>query len=178
MTPPIADFRTVRLHVRDWTAEIGDPRKRHDLALRLGAMLEPDVTRYLPPDLSATRDMGRWITARQKAASVMLIETRKGDALAGLLFLFPGPDGNWRLGYLFGRDHWGGGLASEVVTHLVAHWPRHLGPILAGVMDENAASARVLVKAGFVIESQDDGLGMYRFTPRPGDGTAAPNPNT
>ncbi|KAL1891610.1 hypothetical protein Sste5346_007526 [Sporothrix stenoceras] len=78
-----------------------------------------------------------------------------------------GPDGTDRytreIGYWIGRDHWGKGLATEVASGL-GRWAlspasgiltkdgQPLRRIEAGVYAENAASSKVLERAGYVRE--------------------------
>lgn len=56
------------------------------------------------------------------------------------------------IGYLLAKSAWGKGLASELVSGLVAE-VKHHGPIklVGGVDRSNPASARVLQKAGFAL---------------------------
>ena len=63
--------------------------------------------------------------------------------------------GTVELGYWLGRQHWGRGIASEVVADLVARaWVEsRVLRLEALVFEGNLASARVLEKAGFVRES-------------------------
>ena len=70
----------------------------------------------------------------------------------------PGADVNyrtWEMGYWFTPSAWGKGYATEMVRGytrwLFATWPK-LNRVEADVYDFNAASAAVLVKAGFVKE--------------------------
>ncbi|HEX4272669.1 MAG TPA: GNAT family N-acetyltransferase [Rhizomicrobium sp.] len=57
------------------------------------------------------------------------------------------------LGFLFRRDRWGLGLASEAVAAVVAHAMGSLGlmRLAAAIRVENLAAARVLEKAGFAL---------------------------
>ena len=58
------------------------------------------------------------------------------------------------LGYWLGRRHWGGGVMTRVVA-LYAPWAMQalsLYRLSANVLDSNPASARVLLKNGFVEE--------------------------
>jgi RimJ/RimL family protein N-acetyltransferase len=75
-----------------------------------------------------------------------------GDAI-GSVDLSLIRDGSAELGFLFRRDRWGMGLASEAAAAAAAH---ALGPLglkrLASVIQvENRAAARVLEKTGFVM---------------------------
>ncbi|HSS12805.1 MAG TPA: GNAT family N-acetyltransferase, partial [Rhizomicrobium sp.] len=57
------------------------------------------------------------------------------------------------LGFLFRRDRWGLGLASEAVTAVIAHALGSLGlmRLASAIQAENLAAARVLEKAGFAL---------------------------
>lgn len=60
------------------------------------------------------------------------------------------------IGYWLGEDYWGRGIVTEALKQMVpmvfAHWPE-VERIFAGVFEHNAASMRVLEKAGFVREA-------------------------
>jgi RimJ/RimL family protein N-acetyltransferase len=62
----------------------------------------------------------------------------------------------WEIGYVFAREAWGRGLATETVRALVAFGFESLGAhrLRAGVFPGNGASARVLEKLGFTCEGQ------------------------
>jgi [ribosomal protein S5]-alanine N-acetyltransferase len=82
-----------------------------------------------------------------------------GGALAGAVGLFP-QDGEHRgcaiFGYWLGRAFWGRGIATEAARLLAAHALRERGlrRLEASVFAPNAASARVLEKAGFTLEAR------------------------
>ncbi len=81
----------------------------------------------------------------------LAVEDREDGALlgwAGLQHLEGGPE--VELGYYLGRRAWGRGLATELARALVAHGFDELGleRIVAVVRPDNAASRRVLAKAG------------------------------
>ena len=56
------------------------------------------------------------------------------------------------LGYMFARDHWGRGFATEIGRALIAHaWTRYdWAAVEACTFTDNLGSARVLDKLGFV----------------------------
>jgi RimJ/RimL family protein N-acetyltransferase len=61
----------------------------------------------------------------------------------------------WEIGYWLGRQHWGRGIASEVVAALSDEALANptVSRLEALVFAGNLASARVLEKAGFALES-------------------------
>lgn len=70
----------------------------------------------------------------------------------GLAGIAVGEDGIGKLGYHLAPTAWGQGFATEAVTALVAmtRLLARMPAVRASVMPDNPASARVLVKAGFV----------------------------
>jgi RimJ/RimL family protein N-acetyltransferase len=93
--------------------------------------------------------------ATQPQATSFAIDV-DGEAVGGIA-LHPGADVERigaEIGYWLGAEHWGRGIATAAVRLLTAH---ALGPlgyerIFALPFTRNAASARVLEKAGFVRE--------------------------
>ncbi|KAI5863336.1 acyl-CoA N-acyltransferase [Durotheca rogersii] len=100
-----------------------------------------------------------WVdfAAGQSPAVNFAICTPDG-AFAGSIGLTPGKDveyRTWEVGYWVAREHWGKGIAASALAAFTA-WAFHEFPDLlrieAGVHGENAASARVLERAGYVRE--------------------------
>lgn len=87
-------------------------------------------------------------TAREIAFAVQL---RRGD-FAGVLGFHPSPDAATELGYWLGRPFWGAGLMTEAVIAAMGWatgaWGRRA--VASGHFDDNEASGRVLIKAGFL----------------------------
>lgn len=145
-------FATERLSVGPWH-EAGDDELIGFVVDLLGA----DVGTYLPPSWQGplTRaSAGAWVAARDAEGPVLLVRERSSGDAVGLVVLFAeglGPPASLRVGYVLAREHWGRGLATEVVRGLVA-WSGTVGvdALDALVSRGNAASMRVLIKAGFV----------------------------
>ena len=77
----------------------------------------------------------------------------EADTLIGVVGLtIDGPRRQGHLGYWIGRPHWGRGYATEATRAALqwagGDWGRRM--VVAGHFADNAASARVLVKAGFL----------------------------
>ncbi len=86
--------------------------------------------------------------ARQEA--IFVLERRaEGDVIGAVGVAVDGSAGE--IGYWVGKPHWGQGYATEAVKGLLglAFEGFGLTDVHAAVMAENAASARVLEKAGF-----------------------------
>jgi RimJ/RimL family protein N-acetyltransferase len=71
-----------------------------------------------------------------------------GEGLIGVLGADQRVQGEFEIGYWFGRPYWGQGYGTEAVGAFVAE-ARRLGPLAAGHFVDNPASGRVLRKTGF-----------------------------
>lgn len=111
---------------------------------------------------------------------MLLALDRVSRVPVGLVALFevrgeePRPDVvDVRLGYVLAEGWWGRGLATELVLGLV-EWCRSqsaIRSITAGVAEGNAASERVLVKAGFQFAGLTHlGERLYEVVLRPSGG--------
>ncbi len=99
----------------------------------------------------AEDEVRHWIDSRRFSGRIgfgIAIRT-DGGTLIGTIGIGGDPV---KMGYLLGPKHWGQGYASEAIGHFVAacfdRFPK-LVLIEAEVMDDNPASARVLLKNGF-----------------------------
>ena len=84
--------------------------------------------------------------------------------LAGYLLAFD-RDGHRQIGYWYGREFWGRGVASAALGQFLALEPHR--PLHAYVIPSNPASARVLLKNGFVAGDRHlapDGVEEVQFT--------------
>lgn len=147
----LLDLHTARLHARGW----------HNLTEpELAALFTPKVVQWLPAGFQAQgsdRDRRDFLAAVSQQAEVVALQTAHGQGIGLLILAFAEDDGNTRnLGYLFAETVWGQGLASELIGGLQVLFRSSGVTLSGGVMQENAASAWVLEKAG--------------FTPRPAGG--------
>lgn len=148
---------------------LDDAEQRRALVAALIPILQPTVTRFLPPSwqFDPTPDaIDAWIEQRRYEAAIALVCRRDTQAVAGILTVREGdtPD-TLRLGYLFAEDQWGRGFATELVMGLVG-WATDTGvtQLIAGVERDNAASSAVLIKAGFEPAGvATDGVDEYRL---------------
>ncbi len=131
------------------------PLRAEDLtALHETVYADPEVTwDGLAHGLDETREAlaGKLRHAEEHGFGLLAVEDRAEGAFlgwAGLQHLEGGPE--VELAYYLGRRAWGRGLATELARALVAHARDGLGlpRVLAVVRPENAASRRVLAKAG------------------------------
>jgi RimJ/RimL family protein N-acetyltransferase len=151
-------FDTDRLRVENWNAALRDRGTRSALITELSALLTPAVTQYLPEPMQiheGPNEIEKWVSARTGESDVFCVRDARTQELLGLLVLgaSPGATGalNVRLGFLLAEKAWGKGIATELVKGLVGWCAKQASPVqlLGGVEVENAASAAVLIKAGF-----------------------------
>jgi RimJ/RimL family protein N-acetyltransferase len=157
-------FETDRLRVENWNGALRDGGGRAALLAALADLLTPAVTKYLPEPMRLAGGPGAieaWAAARDAESDVFCVRDKQTRALRGLLILGADQDAagglTLRLGFLLAESAWGQGYATELVHGLVA-WCESQelsGQLLGGVEPQNAASAAVLIKAGF---SRDAGM--------------------
>jgi RimJ/RimL family protein N-acetyltransferase len=119
-------------------------------------------TAALPFPFTA-RDANDWLAQDEEQMACDRILLRKAiavadsDTLIGAVDLFE-RDGEACIAYWIGRQHWGQGYATEAARAFVAHVfaSTKFDNLRAGTFVENAASARVLEKLGFVERGEFD----------------------
>lgn len=91
----------------------------------------------------------------------------RDDVLVGQALSFPQPDGR-HVGYWFGREHWGQGIAKHALGLLLSLLTER--PLLAVVTVHNLASQRVLESWGFARDherppasAEDSATYLYRL---------------
>jgi RimJ/RimL family protein N-acetyltransferase len=142
-----------RVVLRDWTFT------EHDEVLRYAS--DPDVVRYMPWGPHKTsddveefftriREHQREQPRRYYELAVEWKETGEVIGGAGLRMPDPNRPSNGEIGYVFRKEHWGKGLATEVAELLCdfGFTEFSLHRIAAGVDTDNIASQRVLEKVG------------------------------
>ncbi len=151
-------FDTDRLRVENWNAALRDGGTRSALMAELSALLTPAVTQYLPEPMrlyEGPNEIESWVSARNDESDVFCVRNANTQEFLGLLILGASRDATGaltvRLGFLLAETAWGKGIATELVKGLVGWYERQASPLqlLGGVEVENAASAAVLIKAGF-----------------------------
>ena len=172
-------MQTERLNLRPHTIADLD-----DLAVFHG---DPDVTRYIPwpvrdreqvraalvakiPQISAATT-GEWI--------VLAVEERRSGMVIGEILLKRESDSVAEVGYAFATQAQGKGLATEAVVHLMDVAQRELGITTfdAVIEEPNAASARLLARAGFVpAPSTEPGLLSFQRTVSRPTASTTPHP--
>lgn len=119
----------------------------------------------------ATRGYGMYAVSERRTTAVV--------GFCGLVH--PGGQDDAEIKYALHRDWWGKGLATEAATALLAHGAAQLGlaKVIATTAPANAASQRVLLKAGMrrdALRRNDDGTFTQVFVWRPADAAASGPP--
>jgi [ribosomal protein S5]-alanine N-acetyltransferase len=137
---------------------------------------DPEVTRYLlwtpHPDVTATR---RTITERlnvEDHTRTWAIVQRHTDEIIGMISGRLWLRHSIEIGYCMGRRWWGKGLMSEALDMLMAALDadRNLYRVWATCNVDNERSARLLLRAGFLLEGQLARHAVYpNLGPEPGD---------
>lgn len=86
---------------------------------------------------------------------VWAVVQKHNGVFAGTCALYRNEEAEWEIGYRFDEPCWGKGYATEVCTALIAYAGNlDCQPLVAYVYDAHVASARVLEKAGMVLEKR------------------------
>jgi len=150
-------FVSPRLRCRRW--------RRDDLAGIVQVYGDAEGMRYVDDGSPIQRaDAERWldVTAEnyeRRGYGMFALEDRATGALVGFVGLVhPDQQPEAEVKYALARAHWGKGLATEAVRHLVACAGARfgLGEVIATVAPDNAASRRVLEKAGMRLQRERD----------------------
>ncbi|MDJ0827195.1 MAG: GNAT family N-acetyltransferase [Rhodobacter sp.] len=142
-------FETERLRV-EAVPDVGHPSR---LSFEVAGILSPEVTAFLPPNLQVPPvgiDGAAWLATATADATVLAARDEHG-ALIGLVLLHPGGS-EIMFGYLLAQHAWGRGYGTELVRGLATalSTASACDRLVGGVDPANAASIRVLEKAGFV----------------------------
>ncbi|MEM9715558.1 MAG: GNAT family N-acetyltransferase [Pseudomonadota bacterium] len=90
------------------------------------------------------------IEADRKEMVWAIVPADKGTPLYGLISLEKSDQADVEIGYWIAPDHWGKGAASAAVRALVRWNPLECADYFGSCFIDNPASARVMIKAGFI----------------------------
>lgn len=149
-------LETERLALREW-----EPDDAEALYVLMG---DAEVMRYV--DVGKPWEIGRvreWIgrlneSYRTRGFSRWAVVERDGGLVVGSCGFAPLPwSGEIDFGYMFRRDRWGRGYASEITPAVLRHgFERYgFGEVVASIAPENDASRRVLLKLGFAYRGNE-----------------------
>ena len=122
---------------------------------------DADVTRYMSPGFPypyRLDDAVAWVEQQRRAEPQVHFAIECGGALTGGIGLTLGTvehRGSAMVGYFLAKDHWGRGVATDAVRAITAYGLTlpDVSRLWANVMGPNAASMRVLEKAGYHAEA-------------------------
>lgn len=150
-------LETERLVLREWGAEDAEA-----LFVMLG---DAEVMRYVDDGrpwegVGRVREWLGWVqhSYRTRGFSKWAVVERDGGLPVGSCGFVPLPwSGEIDFGYIFRRDRWGRGYASEITPAVLRHGFERYGfvEVVASLAPENAASRRVLEKVGFVYRGNE-----------------------
>lgn len=163
------DLHTTRLSLR--------PYGPGDFDALFAVLADPVAMRYFGPARPLTRrEAGDYLAAHERVRehrgfAPWTLRDRTSDEIVGWggLLVDPFESGfGDEVGYILAPAHWGRGLATELVVAAVRiGFERHdLAEVVAYVRPENAASIRVLEKAGFEPRGHEPRLERDRWSIR------------
>lgn len=142
-------FHTERLAVRRWTEA--------DLPSLFAVYSDREAMRWVGDGNPLSHeDCARWLDITRnnyatRGYGMFAVEARSEPGLVGCCGLVhPGGQADPEIKYAYLRSHWGRGFATEAAHGMIRYGLRSHGLklIVASAAPENAASHRVLVKAG------------------------------
>jgi RimJ/RimL family protein N-acetyltransferase len=150
-------LETGRLALREWRVE--------DAEALYALMGDPEVMRYVDAG-RPWEGVGRvreWIeklnvSYRTRGFSRWAVVERGAGLVVGSCGFAPLPwSGEIDFGYMFRRDRWGRGYASEITPAVLRHgFERYsFAEVVASIAPENGASRRVLEKMGFLYRGKE-----------------------
>lgn len=123
----------------------GQPWDQNTIQVRIRAALEQDPLNVV--------GSSRWFLATEATEPVgIVVSTRKDEGI--------------EIGYWVSPDHWGRGIAGAMVNSALVTIPEVYGTqtLIARVAPANAASAKLLTRRGFTLESHHEGLDHYTLS--------------
>lgn len=144
------------------------------------ARLGTDEVFELVTDIETPFDAGVWVKHKLESKEPVIChvaflketETPIGYVQVNINPVVRGIN-EYDIGYWLGRDYWGSGYATEVLTAALESLaeeesaPGRLWPLFAHVHEGNAPSIRLLERCGFVLQGPapeaDGGEGMLRY---------------
>ena len=135
---------------------------KEDLPVFFDHQLDPEANRMAAFTVKNPADRGRFYARWMKILADDNI-TKKTilcqGQVAGHIIHFE-QFGDPAVGYWIGKAYWGKGIASQALCTFLQQVPTR--PLYARAAKDNAASIRVLQKAGFVIVGEDVGFAHGR----------------
>ncbi len=126
------------------------------IALLAGDYDVARMTAVIPYPYSE-RQAAEWLRSAQAGDEGVLFAIERDGLLIGCTGYRAHADDHAEIGYWIGRPYWGRGFATEAVRALIGYgfWRDGFSFLVGGHFDDNAASARVMRKLGFVAAGEE-----------------------
>ena len=161
-------FETSRLRVVEIDKNISSS-KRLTILKQVPSILTPAVVENLPPyfhGITSSEHAEKWLAIMLQDSRLLEVSLANNE-LVGFLFVSLENEALAHIGYLLTQEHWGKGLASELLNAFIEEatnnelWTKLIG----GVDQSNVASANLLKKLGFVAQpAEDTSVVFYEYS--------------
>lgn len=157
------EFSTERLQVKEWS-QSADIAEFMSLLSQIPDLLTPAVVKSLPPYFHGIENKTaalNWFTTMVSESRLFVVNNDRSTI--GFLFAHLSDDNNAHIGYLLGEAYWGQGFASELLKGFIRYVEAHESwqKLIGGVEQENIASARLLLKLGFIEQPSEDNQAVF-----------------
>ncbi|MEW6989124.1 GNAT family N-acetyltransferase [Colwelliaceae bacterium 6441] len=150
-------YQTSRLSV----VEISSGEQQTEFLDSVTKILTPNVVENLPPyfhnvtSLSCAQD---WFNQMVSESRLLMVNCTSNNTTIGFVFVSATNNSDAHIGYLLGEAYWGKGLATELVKGLIDAiiTENKLKRLIAGVDTDNTASAKLLLKLGFIKKTSEN----------------------
>jgi RimJ/RimL family protein N-acetyltransferase len=161
-------FKTSRLSITEISAAI-TPAQLASLLDAIPHILTPDVVENLPPyfqNIKTKADALVWFERMIAQSRLLMVNDSEQGEVIGFLFAFV-DNKDAHIGYLLKQSYWGQGLASELLKAFIEKVPvtQSWQKLIGGVDRSNKASAKLLLKLGFVerLAKKDSDILFYEY---------------
>ncbi|MFY8299663.1 GNAT family N-acetyltransferase [Pseudoalteromonas sp. SS15] len=138
------------------------------LIAAIPSILTEAVVASLPPyfhGVSNGAEAKVWLSKMRSESRLFLIQD-KDDACLGFVFVSNTDKAEKHIGYLLAQEYWGKGLASELLHAFIkrAEQIESWRSLVGGVDKGNLASAKLLLKLGFIPqESEHENVDFFEY---------------
>lgn len=160
-------FSTRRLSVKEVSRNVSLVEQQA-LIKSIPDILTPEVVECLPVYFHGIDNEDRagiWLDQMMLESRLMTVSSDSGQTIG---FLFVSTDNGLcvHIGYLLAKEHWGQGLASDLITGFITEVvnTQSWTSLIAGVDQANLGSIKLLTKCGFVQRFMNEqGVIFYEY---------------
>ena len=138
--------------LRPWTLDDADSLCKHANNIKIARFLRNGF-----PHPYTLKDAISWLKSVNENPNLLLAISIEDEAIGGIGLIFKDDiyHKNAEIGYWLSEDFWNQGITTEAIITLSKYAFSNLEiiRIYAGIFETNKASAKVLLKAGFVHEA-------------------------